>query len=54
MAVAKPMIIHQNLIIGNVDDGTRSFDGKIDDVRIYNRALTPDEIRRLYNIGGGR
>ena len=27
------------------------FNGLIDDVRIYNRALSPDEIRRLYNIG---
>ena len=26
-------------------------DGAIDDVRIYNRALSPDEIRRLYKIG---
>jgi hypothetical protein len=25
--------------------------GKIDDVRIYNRALSPDEIKRLYNMG---
>jgi hypothetical protein len=28
------------------------FDGLIDDVLIYNRALTPDEIKRLYEIGG--
>jgi hypothetical protein len=28
------------------------FTGTIDDVRIYNRALTPQEIKRLYNIGG--
>jgi hypothetical protein len=26
--------------------------GKIDDVRVYNRALTADEIRRLYRMGG--
>jgi hypothetical protein len=25
--------------------------GKIDDVRIYNRALSPQEIKRLYNLG---
>ena len=24
---------------------------KLDDVRIYNRALTPKEITRLYNMG---
>ena len=27
------------------------FDGLIDDVRVYNRALTADEIKRLYNLG---
>jgi hypothetical protein len=26
--------------------------GTIDDVRIYNRALSADEIERLYKIGG--
>ena len=25
--------------------------GKIDDVRVYNRVLTSDEIKRLYNLG---
>jgi hypothetical protein len=28
------------------------FNGLIDDVRIYNRALSPTEIRRLYRLGG--
>ena len=27
------------------------FDGKIDEVRIYNRSLTPDEASRLYRLG---
>jgi len=27
------------------------FKGNIDDVRIYNRALSADEIKRLYLIG---
>ena len=27
------------------------FDGKIDEVRIYNRALTTTEIRQLYQMG---
>ncbi|MDO8682773.1 MAG: LamG domain-containing protein [Armatimonadota bacterium] len=27
------------------------FDGQIDDVRVYNRVLTGDEIKRLYNLG---
>jgi hypothetical protein len=29
----------------------RGFDGKIDDVRIYDRPLSADEIKRLYNLG---
>ena len=29
-----------------------NFNGLIDDVRIYNRALSADEIKRLYRIGG--
>ena len=40
-----------DLAIGNVSDSTQTFDGQIDEVRIYNRALTPDEIKRLYKIG---
>jgi Concanavalin A-like lectin/glucanases superfamily len=31
--------------------GTQPFGGLIDDFRIYNRALSPDEIKRLYNMG---
>ncbi len=27
------------------------FNGKIDDVRIYNRALSPTEVKQLYNLG---
>ena len=30
---------------------TASFDGKFDDVRIYNRALTSEEIRVIYRVG---
>jgi hypothetical protein len=37
--------------IGNRITGFRQFDGLIDDVRIYNRALSADEIKRLYRIG---
>ena len=29
----------------------RHFDGSIDDVRVYNRALSPQEIQQLYNMG---
>jgi len=31
---------------------SRYFNGLIDDVRIYNRVLSKDEIKRLYKIGG--
>ena len=35
--------------IGGVDEGTwQNFDGAIDEVRVYNRALTPAEIKALY------
>ena len=37
--------------IGRNNDGTEYFNGAIDDVRIYNRALSASEIKRLYNIG---
>jgi hypothetical protein len=42
----------QSLVFANpVSDGSNAwFDGTMDDVRIYNRALTADEIKRLYNI----
>jgi hypothetical protein len=37
--------------IGCRNNGTDgSFDGKIDEVRIYDRALTAEEIRKLYNL----
>jgi len=40
-----------NLWIGNAPIyGDRSFDGIIDDVRIYNRALTTDEVIEVYSI----
>jgi hypothetical protein len=42
------------VVIGGRQDGARSFDGLIDDVRIYNRALTPYEVQELYNGGYGR
>ena len=35
------------------DDGTGPFPGSIDDVRIYNRALTGAEVKRLFNTGAG-
>ena len=43
-----------DVIIGAEDQtGTMDnfFDGKIDDVRIYNREVTDEEIKRLYELG---
>jgi len=40
-------------VIGHRSIGTdgANFDGTIDDVRIYNRALSASEIKSLYNLG---
>ena len=39
-----------SLYIGNRDsNGTTTFSGMIDEVRVYNRALTESEIKALYN-----
>jgi len=35
----------------SIDGGARNTDGKVDDVRVYNRALSTTEIQRLYNMG---
>ncbi len=37
--------------IGRDDGLARYFNGLIDEVRIYNRALSADEIKQLYNLG---
>lgn len=34
-------------------DGTQSFDGKLDEARVYNSALTANEIKALYLYPGG-
>ncbi|MEM3944691.1 MAG: LamG domain-containing protein [Thermofilaceae archaeon] len=39
------------LYVGDRYDHTRRFHGIIDDVRIYNRALSDDEIRTIYELG---
>ncbi len=40
------------LLIGNAETANRMFQGKIDDVRFYNIALTTNEIETLYEEGG--
>jgi hypothetical protein len=39
--------------IGATTLGNDSFDGSIDSVRIYNRALSPGEVRDIYNFAPG-
>ena len=41
-------IIH----IGDDGIGNYEFDGLIDDARIYNRSLSAEEVKRLYELGG--
>ena len=43
----------RNLFIGSDASGSalRSFDGRMDDVRVYNRALSATEVLQLYNLG---
>jgi hypothetical protein len=40
-----------DLWIGDNDESLRTFNGLIDEVRIYNRVLTADEILQLYRLG---
>ena len=44
-----------NFTIGNRANATdRTFDGYIDDVRVYDRIISPAEIMALYELGDGR
>lgn len=47
-----PSIGTNNLLIGARSDGYY-FNGQLDEVRIYNRALNSDEIKQLYNYAPG-
>ncbi|OGZ43466.1 MAG: hypothetical protein A3C84_01945 [Candidatus Ryanbacteria bacterium RIFCSPHIGHO2_02_FULL_48_12] len=50
-----PATSNTSLHIGDsLNLAPRQFDGLIDDVRIYNRALSSDEIKRLYSMGGSK
>lgn len=43
------------LVVGMRSDGTSNpFNGKIDDVRLYTRALSASEIKKLYQLGAPR
>ncbi len=40
----------QNLLISGYPDGTHQLNGTVDDIRIYNRALSADEVAQLYAV----
>lgn len=40
------------LFVGGRNDGFANFEGKIDEVSVYNRALTSDEVARHYKASG--
>src|SRR3989344_6072649 len=40
-----------NMYIGSAVSGASGFNGLLDDLRIYNRALSATEITQLYNVG---
>jgi hypothetical protein len=46
-----PVADANNFLIGNEAAGSATFDGKIDDVRIYNFELNPPQIKTLINEG---
>jgi hypothetical protein len=41
----------RKLTIGNDISGARTLNGTLDDIRLYNRALAPAEVKQLYNMG---
>lgn len=50
-AMTSTNVPNKTNVIGSSEANTRYMDGKIDDVRIYNRALSPSEIFQLYQWG---
>lgn len=38
-------------VLGDYYTGSYDFDGRVDDVRLYNRVLSASEVQRLYNMG---
>lgn len=46
---AIPTFINSKIIIGETNNGNQFFSGTIDDIGIWNRALTKQEITNLYN-----
>ena len=51
LTAASPVSYHQDFHLGHyVNDGNEYFNGKLDDVRIYNRAINNDEAKILIQL----
>jgi hypothetical protein len=50
---SKNGLILQNMSIGRFTNGGREFDGRLDDVRVYNQTLTQADLNKLVGGGGG-
>ena len=50
---AEPQESNYNIWIGDSFTGLGNFNGSLDDVRIYNRALSASEVSQLYNSTAG-
>ena len=50
----RPMDTTNNFTIGNEPDSVGFFNGSLDEIAIWNRALTDDEVSEIYNDGKGR
>jgi hypothetical protein len=48
-ATLSPLEANCSLIFGTLSNGSEGMTGRLDDIAIYNRALTPQEIQNLYN-----
>ncbi len=46
-----PTDIGSDLYFGSFNGASNFFEGKMDDIRIYNRVLSTQEVKKLYNAG---
>jgi len=44
----------RTLVIGNRTNGDRTWDGRLDDYRVFNQAINSTDVAYLYNSGNGR
>ena len=51
--VSTNALSNSTVLIGFASDNSNNFSGRADDVLLWNRALTTNEIRQLYQLGRG-